>query len=371
MNLLLITIICLSTPSLALSPMTFSPSSYEQAIKETWHNDEPSTTAPISMKQLIRYATLAPSGHNTQCWQFHILSERAVTIMPDLDRATPVVDPDDHHVYVSLGCAVENLVVAALAHGLEAHVDSSNPVDGIHVEFSPCPPRPSLRFDAIPNRRVTRADYDGTKLTNKELEKLRKATEGANGVSVLFLTDSDSIKRAQDYIIRANTIQINDKAFRQELKEWIRFSESECTGKGDGLMAPAFGNPFIPRFLGSKIFDWTAKAKAENQKIEKQIASSAGIAVFVSEHDDAAHWVEAGRVYERFALEATALSVKNAFLNQPVEVTEVRPQFAKAFGLNHGRPDLIVRFGKGGVDRPHSLRRPVEDVIVPAPSSAE
>jgi len=318
---------------------------------------------PISMKDLVRYATLAPSGHNTQCWKFKIPSTTSITIFPDFERATPVVDPDDHHLYVSLGCAVENLVIAGLAHGLEARVDSSNPKEGIKVQFLPCQAEMTPQYEAIPNRRVVRAEYNGEKLSDEELERLKQATNGANGVQVLFLTDSESLEKAQDYIVRANTIQMEDDAFREELKAWVRFSQGECVNEGDGLTAPVMGKPFGPRWIGTRIFDWTVKARPENVKIQKQIASSAGLAVIVSERDDEAHWVEAGRVYQRFALEATSLDIKNAFLNQPVEVAEVRPEFAKAFGLE-GRPDLIVRFGKGGPDLPHSLRRPVEDVII-------
>ena len=91
--------------------------------------------------------------------------------------------------------------------------------------------------------------------------------------------------------------------------------------------------------------------------------SSAGIAVFVGKAADKAHWVEVGRCYERFALQATALGIRNAFLNQPVEVAALRPQYASALGLTGLRPDLIVRFGRGPV-MPASLRRPVEDVLV-------
>lgn len=336
--------------------------SYKQAAQEIWHHDEPS--APVSMKNLVRYATLAPSGHNTQCWKFRITTDHSLTISPDLGRATRVVDPDDHHVYVSLGCAVENLAIAGLAHGLEARVDSTNPVEnGIQVDFVPCQPQVTPRYNAIFDRRVSRAEYNGEKLTDDELKQLKEATNGANGVEVHFLTDSDSISKAQEYILRANALQMNDKNFRDELKEWIRFSQGDCVTKRDGLTAPVMNNPFVPQFFGNKIFDWTATPKRENDKIERNIASSAGLAVFVSQQDDASHWVEAGRVYQRFALEATTLGVKNAFLNQPVEVAEVRPEFARAFGLQ-GRPDLIVRFGKGGPDLPHSLRRPVEQVIV-------
>ena len=68
------------------------------------------------IKDLIRYATLAASGHNTQPWRFRIGAGR-IDILPDFSRRTPVVDPDDHHIFVSLGCAAENLALAAAARG--------------------------------------------------------------------------------------------------------------------------------------------------------------------------------------------------------------------------------------------------------------
>jgi hypothetical protein len=362
----LVTIATLLLTTTFITTLAFSPAmKYNEAVKQTWHqSDSTASQDTVTMKDLVHYATLAPSSHNTQCWKFDITPPTSITIRPDFERRTPVVDPDDHHLFATLGCAVENLVIAGLAHGLEAQVDSSNPIDGIQVDFVSCPPQATRLYDAIFNRRVSRAEYNGEKLNESELKQLQQATDGANGVHVLILTNNEDIQKAQHYIMRANTIQMNDEAFRKELKEWIRFGQGECVKKGDGLTAPTTGNPFVPRFLGTHILDWTTKADSENDKIAKQIASSAGIAIFWSEQDDAAHWVEAGRIYERFALTATSLNIKNAFLNQPVEVAEIRPEFAQAFGIQNGRPDLIVRFGKGGQDMPHSLRRPVSDVIV-------
>jgi len=63
-----------------------------------------SGTATSPMHDLVRQAILAPSSHNTQCWRFRI-AEKSITIAPDLTRRCPAVDPDDHHVFVSLGCA--------------------------------------------------------------------------------------------------------------------------------------------------------------------------------------------------------------------------------------------------------------------------
>jgi hypothetical protein len=93
------------------------------------------------------------------------------------------------------------------------------------------------------------------------------------------------------------------------------------------------------------------------------VRSSAGIAIFVSETPGPAQWVEVGRAYERFALQSAALGVRNAMLNQPVEVTRLRPQLAAFLGVGERRPDLVVRFGRGP-KLPPSLRRPVEAVLV-------
>lgn len=111
------------------------------------------------------------------------------------------------------------------------------------------------------------------------------------------------------------------------------------------------------------MFGLMFRPRTENDKYARQLRSSAGIAVFVSDKDDKAHWMEAGRCYERFALQATALGIRNAFVNQPVEVASLRPEFARYLGLDGARPDLVVRFGRGR-DMPRSLRRPVEAVLL-------
>ncbi|MDH3664032.1 MAG: hypothetical protein OEU92_29135 [Alphaproteobacteria bacterium] len=68
-------------------------------------------------------------------------------------------------------------------------------------------------------------------------------------------------------------------------------------------------------------------------------------------------------VARRVALASTALGLRHAFINQPVEVPEVRSQLASYLNLGKRLPDLIVRFGYGD-PTPRTLRRPVDDVLV-------
>ncbi|TDR52764.1 hypothetical protein DFP85_11188 [Halomonas ventosae] len=335
---------------------------YNEAVKRTWSVDEaPAQEEAERFKTLIRYATLAPSGHNTQCWRFRV-EEGAIRILPDLTRRTPVVDPDDHHLHVSLGCATENLCLAARAMGLSAEAEFQPQGEGaIQVTLTPGEAEASPLFEAITSRQCTRSDYDGTPLSAEERRRLEAAGSG-DGVSVVLLTEREAIERALAFILDANTRQLENPDFRRELEAWIRFNDAEAVERGDGLSGRTTGNPQAPRWLGKYLMRAMLRPKTENAKLARQVRSSAGLAVFVSAVDDRAHWVEAGRCYQRFALQATALGLRNAFVNQPVEEASVRPAFARSLGLTGRRPDLVVRVGRAPA-MPRALRRPLESVM--------
>ncbi len=336
---------------------------YADAVRNTWrHTDGNITDDQLLRRELVRYATLAPSSHNTQCWKFR-LTQNSIEILPDLSRRCPVVDPDDHHLFVSLGCATENLVQAAKANGLNAMATfATAPTEVIQLSLESTQAVRSPLFDAIPKRQSTRTEYDGRPLTNAELKLLEQAGTG-NGVQVLLLTEKQVMERVLEYVTQGNTAQIDDPTFVEELKHWIRFSDAEAVRTGDGLFTRSTGNPAVPRWLGSHLMGLFLTAKSENEKYAKQVRSSAGIAVFVSDTSDKAHWVETGRCYQRFALQATALGIRNAHLNQAVEVATVRPQLATLLSIGNRRPDLVVRFGRGP-EMPRSLRRPVDSVLI-------
>jgi hypothetical protein len=312
-------------------------------------------------RELIRYATLAPSGHNAQPWRFRA-GDRQVEIFPDLSRRTPVVDPDDHHLFVSLGCAAENLALASAVAGRPGAVQRSDPAGGAIVfDFERGPPTTSALFDAIPLRQSTRADYDGRPVSTADLNLLAAAAI-VPGVDLVLLTDRRRIDAVRDLVLAGNDAQMADAAFVRELKTWLRFNPARALRTGDGLYSVASGNPALPDWLGPTAFDWLSTARAQNDVYAGQIRSSAGLAVFVGAQADPAHWVAVGQACQRFALQATALGLKHAFINQPVEVPGLRPELASLLGLPGQRPDIVMRFGHGPT-LPWSPRRPVHAVM--------
>lgn len=311
---------------------------------------------------LIRYASLAANGHNTQPWLFRPDGD-GITILADLQRRTPMVDPDDHHLYVSLGCAAENLALAAGAAG-RAGAMSFDPVgDGsVRFHYGTGKGGDQALFEAIPRRQSTRADYDGSGVEAGDLRQLRAAAS-VPGVALILVSERPAMARLRDLILAANAAQMGDPAFVAELKRWLRFSPNAALRRGDGLFSAASGQPPLPESLGPWLFDRVFTVKAETARYARQIASAAGIAVFAGAEADPAHWVQVGRACQRFALQATALGLSCSFLNQPVEVPEFRADLAALVGLPGRRPDIVLRFGRG-TPLPFSARRPLAAVIL-------
>ncbi|BAL94554.1 hypothetical protein RGE_12130 [Rubrivivax gelatinosus IL144] len=312
------------------------------------------------LRALVQAATLAPSSHNTQCWRF-VLGREQIRIEPDTTRRCPAVDPDDHHLLVSLGCATENLVQAALAHGLMAEPQVG--ADGrISVALAPTRPRLSSRYTAIVQRQTTRGVFDGRPLPAATWRQLEDAAE-AEGVAARLITDTAGLERLLAAVVAGLRTQLSNRAFVDELVRWLRFDAEEAARSGDGLFIGCNGQPSMPPWLARRLVRRFLHADSEARRSAEQLRSSAGVVILASDAAGGpARWVEVGRAFQRLALEATAAGLQLSLLNPPVEVAALRAPLAAAFGLGTLRPDLVVRIGRGA-RLPDSLRRPLDAVI--------
>jgi hypothetical protein len=204
----------------------------------------------------VRYATLPANSRNTQPWRFRIGRDR-ISILPDFSRRCPAVDPDDHHLFASLGCAAENLVHAAEASGLKA-----TPVfaeEQVVIALEPSAANRTDLFEAIPCRQCVRAEYDEA-IAPEHFRSLEAAGTG-NGVSVLLVTERSKIENILDYVVQGNSAQMRDPAFRQELKTWIRFNDASALATMVGLSSRAFGNPSLPSWFGRMLLPFVRTEK--------------------------------------------------------------------------------------------------------------
>jgi hypothetical protein len=312
-------------------------------------------------RELIRLATLAASSHNTQPWRFRV-SDGAIAILPDRSRRCAVVDPDDAHLYRSLGCAAENLVHAASLQGYAATVRYDEAVDAVEVALAPAPGSPPTELaGALTTRQCTRTAYDPAPVSDEDLAAMERAGTG-RGVRCRLFTDRAAIDEVTTFVELGDRLQLTDGAFRRELLDWVRFNPGAALRTGDGLAGRVNQQPPLPTIVGRVLAPVLIRAAAQAKVDRERLRSSAGVAIFLVDTETPEDWVEVGRAYERFALRADLLDIRSAFVNQPVEVPELRSRLGSRLGIE-GHAQLIVRFGRGA-RAPYSLRRPVDEVLV-------
>jgi TAT (twin-arginine translocation) pathway signal sequence len=333
---------------------------YDQQADDIRRPLERDATVTVHMRELVRYATLAANGHNTQPWKFAI-KENAIEIHPDYARRLSIVDPNDRELWISLGCALENLLVAARATGFAPEVTYPDSADFIHVDLTAQTPQTSPLFDAIPVRQNTRSEYNGQPVNNNDLNQVQ-ALPLEPGVVLHLITNKQDMETLLEYVNQGNLSQYADEAFLAELICWLRFNKKEALASLDGLYSRCSGNPEVPRWLG-QMFVAGIKPQAQADTDAKKLRSSSGAIVIASQSEEKTTWVRVGQMYERVALMLTSLNIKSAFLNQPIEIADVRGLFQSAIGLGNALPQLLVRFGHANT-MPRSLRRPVEQVLV-------
>lgn len=314
-----------------------------------------SATGPNRLAELVRMATLAPNSHNTQGWSFTARPE-GVQITVDPARRTPVVDPDDHHLFVSLGAAVETFILAATAYGLIATPQIAT--DGTVTLTLAAEAAASPLLSAIPLRQSHRGLYDGTALTDADRMALLAADP-----TLRLIEDAPTRTALRDLTVAAYATQMADAAYRAELKSWLRFSQNAALETQDGLFSGCSGSPALPQMLGNGFYNQLVTAKGQSDALAAQIDSTPALALLFTEPDTPAGQIDTGRRLARIGLAATDQRLAMAHVNPALENQGNRAEIARLLGLGSARPSLLLRIGHAATAMPYSLRRPPTQTI--------
>ena len=313
------------------------------------------------MRFLLRYAILAPSGHNTQPWSFHITPD-GVQVLADTSRRLLVVDRDDRELLMSIGAAITNFRVAAAHFGFDTTVAyeirsiETAPVATI-LACETCAPNAELAslFPAIRKRHTNREPYDEQPLEPAALQAICDVVD-ANPSTLRLILPRDK-ERVADCVETAERILMARPAYRAELADWVGHADE----RKDGLSAEALG---MPRIL-SGVAPWLIRNFDSGDlqaRRDVELTRSASMLIVVTSDDDQVSLVKAGETFELLLLTITRCGLQYSFLSAPVEVDDTRKNLRQLIG---GRePQLLLRVGAAATTAHPSRRRPVENVIV-------
>lgn len=319
---------------------------------------------PRQMRELVRYATLAANTHNAQPWTFAI-AEGEIRIFPDYTRRCPAADPDDRELWLSLGCALEHLCVAALRVGYAPTADylpSDEPEECLRVRFARTEPDGgSPMFVAIAKRHMNRRPYDGRPIPAPDLAALEQAVS-EEGVRVRILTDEVDVGRVVELVTAGLAWRRQNKAFLEELRSWIRFSAALTVEKRDGLTTRASGKPFMPDAVGRFLVRARVALGLEDKEVAAGIRSSSALLFLFTDGNDRVTWVRAGRCLARVELTATDRGIRCAHLDNNWQWHVMKAATQQELNLGSAFPQVALRLGYAE-SLPHSPRRPLEAVL--------
>lgn len=311
---------------------------------------------------MVEQAIKAPSGHNTQPWLFK-MNESSIEIHPNLDKALPVVDFGNRELFISLGCALENLCIAASHKGY--HTVVSIDAEGIiTIHLTKCDSvMPAPLFGQIDVRQTNRSIYNGKIIPADTIEMLQ-AIPVEPGINVHFYkTGTPDFSTISDFVFKGNTMQMQDKAFKEELRQWMRYNKKHQNKTNDGLSYAVFGAPNLPKFIVKPVMSKAVNERSQNKGDKKKIQSSSHFVLFTTHNNTLEEWINLGRSLERFLLKTTESGIVHAHLNQPNEIRELSLQMAECLGIAEYFPTILLRIGYAEA-MPYSKRRSVDDVII-------
>jgi hypothetical protein len=316
-------------------------------------------TAAARARYLLRYAILAPSTKNTQPWKFSIDGDR-IDILPDLTRWLRVSDPDQRELHLSLGCALENLIVAADHFGYTCTVrygphDRGRPDTVASVTVEPAPVaaprmRPAGLFEGLTSRQTIHGAFTAQGIPpaiRRQLEHLPMEPD----VHLLLTRERATACALGALNAEADIAELGDIAYRRELAHWV----------GQGV----FGTSWAVSKLGQLALPHLNNGTTQARRDESLLKSTPLLGLISTVGDDRASQVKAGQLFERICLLATILGISVHPMSQTLQIPTLRREVARIAGQAPLYPQQMFRIGYAPLRRPrHTPRRPVEQLIL-------
>jgi len=338
---------------------------------------------------LVRAAILAASPHNTQPWLFKV-TDSSIELYIDTKRNVGALDPYLREEHIGMGCALENLALAAAANGYQAAVTllpgKLGPIPAepkprllARVDLAPGQRETSELYEAIPQRHTNRGPFIPQKPIPPEfIDSLSRLPGNEPDVKIFLFTGDAERKKIAQIISAANDEIYADPEVDRGSGKWIRNDWSEVQQFRDGLSIDAFGQPpvatAIAKMMPLRMLRWVASRGQKDGYVRLMLSAPLIGIIAVRDRYTQEQCLRAGRIWQRAHLLATAHGVAGRPCNEAVEMIDHEKALGKPAqqagllaeltGDAAWQPNFTFYMGYPTLTARASARRPVEKVVL-------
>jgi hypothetical protein len=301
---------------------------------------------------LISAAGAAPSVFNTQPWAFRV-KDATIEMFADTSRELRAIDPDGRQLAISCGAALLNLRVAAARIGRAGTVnlfpDPAEPTLLATVTLKDFEARmhaDAALYPAIRRRHTHRRPFQPRLVPGTTLAELIGCALAEH--AALTVLGTDERRWLFDLVSFSEIALAEQPEYGTTMTQWTAGSANRL----DGIPMTAFGT--LP-FSGLPPMRDFAQGHPTLEAGLQSYPKDPAIAILSTTSDDPTSWLQAGQALQRLLLVACARGLAASFLNQPLDVPEIRRDMLHPGW--HGVPQMIMRIGyaRGDVSTPRRL----------------
>jgi hypothetical protein len=276
-------------------------------------------------------------------------------------------------LFLSIGAFIENLVIAAGAHGYKTDIQivakdkTDTEIAEVRLQKDK---KGDFPLEKIKKRRTVRSNYLDQEIKPDDVKFITKhdtrscLIPTASPHSFYFPNTSPQGKYLQEGNIEANRTQAFRNAAQEELANWIRWSNKEAKQFRNGLTPESMEIKGFAGFYVRNFYNRESVLKKSFREqtvdiVAKQVKTCGGWLIVTSQDSNIPTLIEYGRVWENMLLKIREMMIGIHPMSQMLEEEPWKKQMVKELGLS-GEVQWILRIGylKSYPD-PVSLRMPI------------
>lgn len=347
-----------------------------------------------NLEDIVKSATLAPSGGNAQPWKF-LFDRNMLFIFHDEHHSYSLLDYNNLGSYVSFGAMLENIKVTANKLGLKVNEDTLPLSDDRRLiavlSFEQTTPNAELLHLApIIGSRITNRDVSERVLLTEDLKSILSKTAGdITGAGLKIFENEEDLIEFSEILTNTERLRfLHPRGHYDTFVKELRFSAEEILTSADGLDVATLNMKqselaALTIAKDPKAIEFLHELQQGHgfKKISKEsILKASAIGVITMDGHDGYDFLKGGRALEKVWLEANYRGVsfqpisQITFMNElflspnesefneyeKKEMKNISERFSKILSLENSRyPIFVFRLTLTNTQPIRSLRRPL------------